>query len=159
MFQVDGQIIRNVDQFVDQKLKEMGISSQVAKSRVLDLAYIWARSRDPGGRLSDQDVEMAVKAITGGGGLRPFITRVADQMRNSSQVVRAKINALGKYDVLSEELIDQYNDNYSALETAWEAADKVARERDEGFIPGEKSDPVPSLPNQDKYRQKWNLGQ
>ena len=44
-----------------------GISSAVLQSLTVDLAYALARSRDPGGRLSNQDVQQAAKIVGGEG--------------------------------------------------------------------------------------------
>lgn len=43
------------------------ISDQQLQSLVTDLAFAFARVRDPGGRLSNQDVENAVKIVSGAG--------------------------------------------------------------------------------------------
>jgi len=51
---VRGLVARNI---TDQKLQ----------AKVVDLAFAFARVRDPGGRLSNQDVEMAMKIVTGTG--------------------------------------------------------------------------------------------
>jgi len=50
-----------------QNARQLGIESAVARGLVLNMAYTLAKSLDPGGRLSDQDVEMAIQMITGNG--------------------------------------------------------------------------------------------
>lgn len=48
-------------------LEDISADSSIARGLVLNLAYTLAKTLDPGGRLSDQDVEMAIQMLSGNG--------------------------------------------------------------------------------------------
>ena len=48
-----------------QKLQSLGIDNARIQSQILDLAYTLAKAYDPGGRMSNQDVERATQIIMG----------------------------------------------------------------------------------------------
>jgi hypothetical protein len=50
-----------------RRIESMGIQSGIARGLILNMAYTLAKTLDPGGRLSDQDVEMAISMLAGTG--------------------------------------------------------------------------------------------
>lgn len=65
-----GRISELIDEMVENN--ELEISQQdraLYEAAVLNMGYVLARSLDSGGRLSDQDVNMAIKMLTGGSAL------------------------------------------------------------------------------------------
>lgn len=65
----DGQLVQDVLERSGalEQMEDLGIESGVSRGIVLNMAYTLAKTLDPGGRLSDQDVEMAIQMITGNG--------------------------------------------------------------------------------------------
>lgn len=53
------------DEGVVNRIKAAGKETSVVRAQILSLAYVLAKSLDPGGRLSDQDVTMAIEMIAG----------------------------------------------------------------------------------------------
>ena len=51
----------------ENAISGMGIASSVARGLALNMAHRLAKALDPGGRLSDQDVTMAIQMLTGKG--------------------------------------------------------------------------------------------
>jgi len=52
---------------VKAKIPKLARSNVLMQSAIIDLAFAFARIRDPGGRLSNQDVDNAIKIVTGAG--------------------------------------------------------------------------------------------
>jgi len=50
-----------------EQAEDLGLESAVSRGLVLNMAYSLAKTLDPGGRLSDQDVEMAIQMLSGNG--------------------------------------------------------------------------------------------
>lgn len=71
--------------FVSEKLRAAGIESSIAESRVISLAYAVAKSRDSG-RLSDQDVSLALRSLIGNGGAREIAVLFGDLARSARSV-------------------------------------------------------------------------
>lgn len=64
------QINATLDRFMSDpgliaRARQLGVEANVLRSQILDLAYVYAVSREPGGRLSDQDVARAVETVAG----------------------------------------------------------------------------------------------
>ena len=81
------------------KLTVLGIESSIAQGMVLNMAYTLAKSLDSGGRLSDQDVDMAIQMITGRGdpeSLKRLMRIRLDGVRNKTEThkMRAQTGAL-----------------------------------------------------------------
>jgi hypothetical protein len=62
-----GYDLGNEDQKVMTTLQKYNVNDSMLQSSALDLAYAFARVRDPGGRLSNQDVNMAIDIVRGKG--------------------------------------------------------------------------------------------
>lgn len=88
----EGEIVSEANRAEDQMLRA-GISDAQVRSALLGLAYARAKSLDPQGRLSNQDVEIAIQMF-GASNQGDFRTTLAvlDQMADSS-VRRAQIGA------------------------------------------------------------------
>lgn len=67
------------------QLVKLNISDSKTQAAILDLAFAFARVRDPGGRLSNQDVQMALEIVTGKGDPR---SRLATLKANYERMVR-----------------------------------------------------------------------
>jgi hypothetical protein len=63
-------------------MAKAGIRGGVARSQVLQMGYALAKSLDPGGRLSDQDVTMAIRMLTGGAGAAAEVTQLLRERMN-----------------------------------------------------------------------------
>lgn len=50
-----------------EEVEDLGVDSAISRGLVLNMAYGLAKTLDPGGRLSDQDVEMAIQMLVGSG--------------------------------------------------------------------------------------------
>lgn len=94
-----------------------GISSAVLKSLTVDLAYALARSRDPGGRLSNQDVQQAAQ-IVGGEGSPETRLAVLDSAyhRFAGPTTRMATRGLKQYG-LDPDLVDVYTRARQEYET------------------------------------------
>ena len=93
----DGTITKNVGSYIKaklnesetfEKIKQQGIDIATAEARVKALAYAIAASRDPNGRLSDQDVNMALGSIVGNGSLMSVTTLIIDNLRQLNKNVQ-----------------------------------------------------------------------
>ena len=93
----DGTITKNVGSYIKAKLKEskafknidqQGIDIATAEARIKALAYAIAASRDPNGRLSDQDVNMALTSIVGNGSIMSVTSLIIDNLRQLDQKVK-----------------------------------------------------------------------
>jgi hypothetical protein len=71
-----------INDYVSEAVREAGIESGVAEARVISLAYAIAKSRDSG-RLSDQDVSLALRSLTGQGGVRELALLFRDIHRSA----------------------------------------------------------------------------
>jgi len=82
---------------------DMAAAGAGLQSNVLNLAYSIARIRDPGGRLSDRDVQSAVESITGGdvpqtlAKLKETRRRTVETFRNDA-ISRDLKNQLGSFE-------------------------------------------------------------
>jgi hypothetical protein len=114
--------------FVSQKLKAAGIESRVAESRVIALAYAVAKSRDSG-RLSDQDVSLALGSLIGNGGAREIAVLFGDLAR-SARSVTARIEAWTVDDpgVINNEIKGIFQTKYDAILGALDRLNSAADE-------------------------------
>lgn len=64
--QLDPEIMADGKTPVEQYIRN-NVTDQKLQALVTDLAFAFARSRDPGGRLSNQDVEKAMEIVSGAG--------------------------------------------------------------------------------------------
>lgn len=63
---VDGAMTRLFnDQGFNAKAQSLGIEAVVLRSQIVDLAYTIAKAKDPGGRMSNQDVDRAAEILGG----------------------------------------------------------------------------------------------
>jgi hypothetical protein len=53
------------DPAFNAKAQQLGIDSSRIRSQVIDLAYLIAKSQDPGGRMSNQDIDKAAQMVMG----------------------------------------------------------------------------------------------
>lgn len=79
-------------------LEDISADSSTARGLVLNLAYTLAKTLDPGGRLSDQDVEMAIQMLSGNGDptvLRTLLRKRFDAAINSVETHRLRADTGG----------------------------------------------------------------
>ena len=74
---------------VDERLAN---ATSLAKSQVKAMAYKLAKALDPGGRLSDQDVEMAIEMIIGSGNAEVIQQLLVERLDSTYQGVQASID-------------------------------------------------------------------
>jgi hypothetical protein len=79
----------SVKSLVEEGLAKFAISGNVAQARVIGLAYAIARARDSGGRLSDQDVALALRSLTGAGSAREIALLFGDMVRSAGVQIEA----------------------------------------------------------------------
>jgi hypothetical protein len=105
-----------------------GIESRVAESRVIALAYAVAKSRDSG-RLSDQDVSLALGSLIGNGGAREIAVLFGDLAR-SARSVTARIEAWTVDDpgVINNEIKGIFQTKYDAILGALDRLNSAADE-------------------------------
>jgi hypothetical protein len=53
------------DQRFNERARQLGIDNARIQSQVMDLTYMIAKAQDPGGRVSNQDIENATKVVMG----------------------------------------------------------------------------------------------
>ena len=94
--EADGTIVGDVGGYIRAKFEEsatadkiqqQGIDIATAEARVKALAYAIAASRDPNGRLSDQDVNMALGSIVGNGSIMSVTSLIIDNLRQLNKNV------------------------------------------------------------------------
>jgi hypothetical protein len=117
--------------FVSEKLRAAGIESRVAESRVIALAYAVAKSRDSG-RLSDQDVSLALKSLIGNGGAREIAILFGDLAR-SARGITGKLEDFTADDpgILNTRIRARFQASYDgilgALDRLNSAADEIGQ--------------------------------
>lgn len=72
----------DINDYISQEMRNNSIETSVAQSRIIALAYAIAKSRDSG-RLSDQDVSLAIRSLTGQGGVRELALLFRDIHREA----------------------------------------------------------------------------
>lgn len=71
-----------INDYISEEMRRASIESPVAQARIISLAYAIAKSRDSG-RLSDQDVSLAIQSLTGQGGVRELALLFRDIHRSA----------------------------------------------------------------------------
>ena len=79
-----------------ERMRSAGVSSDIAQSRVLQVAYGIARALDPGGRLSDQDVQIAIQMVQGGAGTSETLETL---LRDRLALARTSVESLLASDI------------------------------------------------------------
>jgi polyhydroxyalkanoate synthesis regulator phasin len=74
-------------------LVKRNINDQKLQSVTIDLAFAFARTRDPGGRLSNQDVENAIKIVAGTGSPQARLAVLDQSAKNMDRLVREKVKS------------------------------------------------------------------
>ena len=72
----------------------LNVSNARQKALVINLAYAFARANDPGGRLSNQDLEAAMKVVSGSGGPLARLQTLDDAFTGLARATEGKIGAL-----------------------------------------------------------------
>lgn len=152
----------DLSQFVSAKLREAGISSSVAEARVINLAYAAARAKDPGGRLSDQDVSLALRGLIGTGGAREIAILFGDMARTAKNQVD-NIVALTANDpgVINRKTQDRFNKTHSDFMSALAEVHAAADELGQPMTGGEETEEQRKLQDQEKFNSdmssKWGF--
>lgn len=74
-------------------LRKAGKDSSYLKAQVKLMAYSLAKALDPGGRLSDQDVEMAMEMIIGNGSPEVIEKRIRERIRTTDYLLQPLLAA------------------------------------------------------------------
>lgn len=130
------------DQFLQQALDEAGVdqsalSGNVARGRVIGLAYAIARARDSGGRLSDQDVALALRSLTGQGGAREIAALFGDFHRSAVNKVTMLQAAQGDQEILRPEVLQRFDQTQREYRGLLDQLDAAGAELQQPQIPGE----------------------
>jgi hypothetical protein len=102
-------------------LKSYGIVSEEAQAKVLTMAYRVAKALDPGGRLSNQDVEMAIRMVAGSGSPSAIVSLMKDRLREYDiQVQQLEWSALANNNQEQLQLVQSYKQKREGLEAKLE---------------------------------------
>jgi hypothetical protein len=138
----------NAGDLFSDAFSKFGFDSNLAQSRVIGLAYAIARARDSGGRLSDQDVALALRSLTGNGSPREIAKLFGDMLLGA----RSKLEAVDALVSNQPEIISKAQRDLFDLHAA--DADQLLNDLNmratelgvaETAVPGVKTtpDPVP----------------
>jgi len=87
----------DINDYLSQEMRRYSIETSVAQSRVIALAYAIAKSRDSG-RLSDQDVSLAIQSLIGQGGVRELALLFRDIHREARHEQKMAIDRVAGAD-------------------------------------------------------------
>lgn len=135
-----------LDEVVTEGMRQAGLSGSVARARVVGLAYAIARARDSGGRLSDQDVALALRTLTGTGSARELSTLfrdIVDMSRNKVDNTYAVITS--KPDIVPPEARATFQSAYETNVGFLDQIDAVATERGQPPVPGSGETRQPTM--------------
>jgi hypothetical protein len=121
--------LSKVDPIIDS-LVDQGVVSSVLKGQVKALAYQLAKSFEPGGRLSDQDVDMAMEMLVGDGNPDTIRRLFEDRLALTNKSIQINLdyamnNELGRNDnqtAISRREAERY---FEARDEAYEWIDKL----------------------------------
>jgi hypothetical protein len=116
---------------VYKHLQEAGINSEVAQGHVVALAYAIAKARDGNGRLSDQDVSLAMKSLTGRGGIRQIAALLGNTIQQQKNKIKANEMLTGGNisGVVAPSMQAHLKEQFANVDSYLEALNKVADER------------------------------
>ena len=77
-------IFKNVDKETLNNIVEMARKDDELNALIVDLAYLKAKTREPGGRFSVTDIDLALKTVGGGTGDGASAIRILDQAINNT---------------------------------------------------------------------------
>lgn len=119
------------------------VSDVKLQSLVTDLAFAFARSRDPGGRLSNQDVENAQKIVSGAGSPQARIAVLVQAYNNMEAQVKDLVRSNKAVGInIPEDSINMFNEAGSEFKTT------IATY-------GKKPTKAPPATNQPLSRAEW----
>jgi len=92
----EGRFTVNIDELREggtavSRLEKLNVTDARLQSATLDVAFALARLRDPGGRLSNQDVDKAIEIVSGKGGTRARIRVLEDVADRASQSLEREL--------------------------------------------------------------------
>jgi hypothetical protein len=110
------QYLKEDEGLIDRILKEGGYADQsaTARAQMKGLAYKVAKILDPGGRLSDQDVEMAMQMVSGNGSASVIEDLMMERIKNTHKDFTVDLEMVrdghvyGKY---GQKQLDLYNED------------------------------------------------
>lgn len=106
---------------VNAALEKRNIVDRRLQALTLNLAYSLARSLDPGGRLSDPDIERAVEMITGGANMRANIQVLRDGVGLKTQLTMERLARSNDVDLVAKHMarlqmgLDEFNTRATSL--------------------------------------------
>lgn len=118
---------KDVNEVVAEGLRKQGIESDIAQAKVVGVAYAIAKARDPGGRLSDQDVSLALRSLTGRGGARQIASLFRDQLQQGKGQIDTIYAAIqNEPDIIPSALRNRYQSQVDKATGVLDALDKKA---------------------------------
>ncbi len=104
-----------------------GQVSEYLQAQVKMMAYTLAKTLDPGGRLSDQDVDMAMEMIIGNGDPEVISQRLEERLADTYEHLTPRLNAArrGEYGTTGEDFVNLYDSTYKR---ARDSVDKLREE-------------------------------
>lgn len=132
----DAELVQEIFQRTgfNETIEDLGVESGVSRGLVLNMAYTLAKTLDPGGRLSDQDVEMAIDMLIGGGdpnALKKLLRARFEEAAFSAEGHETRIRAGG---VNGQVGIDKYARFTAQRESFFEKLDEFERIIDSGGL-------------------------
>ena len=130
----------DVEEFMDRSVDNVlnrvaagGQISDVVRSQVTALAYKLAKAMDPGGRLSDKDVEMAAEMLIGGGDPTVIARLFEERIREVDIGIEAALDYADNGDLdgdVGRREAERYRaEKGAALESINALAEEIARRR------------------------------
>ena len=131
----------NVNEVISEGLRQQGLDTDVAQARVVALAYAIAKARDPNGRLSDQDVSLAMRSLTGNGGARQIAALFADTIQQQRNAVLAVDTMTGgSTSIVPAAVKSMVHTSFSEADAILQSINKRADERSQPRVSGQPVD-------------------
>lgn len=119
----NGYDLGTEDEKVTKALLKYNISDVAIQSKALDLAYAFARVRDPGGRLSNQDVNMALEIVMGKGDPRAQLAVLRNNYvkmkKDTDNLIKMRTSQKVHVDEEALRILSQAQANYEASDPAF----------------------------------------
>ncbi len=105
-----------ITDLIGSQAEKFGLNTSVAQSKVVAVAYAIAKARDPGGRLSDQDVMLAMRSLTGNGGSREIATQFGAALSEARTGVEGVRDRDGDAGIVNKAMYKSFEEAASTYE-------------------------------------------
>lgn len=160
---MNGYDLGSEDEKVIGALRKANIADSQLQSMALDLAYAFARVRDPGGRLSNQDVNMALQIVQGKGSPQAMLKTLHNNylklVKDTDNLVKVRTHQGFQVD---EEAQNVYNTAKQGYDSAYKAAfgpkPPVAPPRAPGAAPAAAPAKTGTTGTTGTAGEQWTIG-